>query len=335
MSVYFIFICEKNKKKQPYCSFLCFQKDWRNGNGCALHAVTCTINCVFLLDIREEHVTFCSRFCWSRMAAIRPCRFRAEQFIKNVSKRYFSQGEATDASRRIAAAAIVTRPPLLLPKATEFETKYDIYAQRKRRYEASEFPVEYWFKPGSTLERTFSDKWQKTMENDQLESFVEHALPIDYTAEYKELNVNVEEYDTKADADLTRILRRPDRTLHLLIRSKEFWKFPQSIVSNADMLIGAARRQLLEDFGSNVELFWLSNGPAGHWTLPNIVTRIHGEALDQATDVFFMRAHILAGTLSTHKKSEEFDWAWLTREEILDRLDKSYCKAVKDVLIRH
>ena len=49
------------------------------------------------------------------------------------------------------------------------------------------------------------------------------------------------------------------------------------------------------------------------------------------TYVFFYKAHIITGQVQPDGKSV-FDFAWLAKEEIESRVDKSYWNGVKDML---
>lgn len=47
--------------------------------------------------------------------------------------------------------------------------------------------------------------------------------------------------------------------------------------------------------------------------------------------VFFFKGHIMAGQVRVDGKSVQ-DFAWLTKEEIGEKLDKEYWEGVKDIL---
>lgn len=46
---------------------------------------------------------------------------------------------------------------------------------------------------------------------------------------------------------------------------------------------------------------------------------------------FFYKAHIMAGQVKPNGKTVD-DFAWLTKEEIAPRVDKSYWSGIKDIL---
>lgn len=88
---------------------------------------------------------------------------------------------------------------------------------------------------------------------------------------------------------------------------------------------------------------WGSHGHLGRWSTADRVFGRAGEcefcgpairAAPQLTSVgqiFFFKAHILAGQVSLNSP-EISDFAWLTKEEIGERVDSTYWSGIKDML---
>lgn len=140
------------------------------------------------------------------------------------------------------------------------------------------------------------------------------------------------------DEDVHSLARHPSRTLYLLAkkaRKQHAWQFPQGGVEEGEKesLVQAAKRELLEEFGSDLDVWMTGKVPAAWvgYPLPK------GEQRDgkDSTKVFFMPARVLRGTPQPNKAEGLQDYAWCTREEIMEKVggeESDLWKAVKDVL---
>lgn len=57
----------------------------------------------------------------------------------------------------------------------------------------------------------------------------------------------------------------------------------------------------------------------------------YSELISRQNHVFFYKAHILAGQVQVDGKSVK-DFAWLTKEEVGEKVEKDYWHVVKDIL---
>jgi len=82
--------------------------------------------------------------------------------------------------------------------------------------------------------------------------------------------------------------------------------------------VQAAKRELLEEFGTDLDVWMTGRVPAAWlgYKLPK------GEERDGCdnTKVFFMPARVLRGTPEPNKSEGLEDYAWCTREEIQEKV---------------
>ncbi|KAG0040925.1 54S ribosomal protein L17 mitochondrial [Podila clonocystis] len=248
-------------------------------------------------------------------------------------------------SNRIIAGAVLSRQPLILRDLTPFEQEYFTYQKSLERDNAAPFGAEFYFKKGSVAERRWkqqeaersgnaisaSSKGKET--SSQLEEELSEEDRVAALESKIAFNDRVTEADRKND---TRSLERAlARTLYLIVkkpREQHAWQFPQGGVHVCENLQEAAGRELQEECGSNMDLWFVGRVPIGHYNykLPN-AGKTDSTSAPTGAKVFFMKAHIFSGQVKVDNK-EIVDFAWVTKQEMKDYVAPEYYEAVKDML---
>ncbi|EME85234.1 uncharacterized protein MYCFIDRAFT_203293 [Pseudocercospora fijiensis CIRAD86] len=155
---------------------------------------------------------------------------------------------------------------------------------------------------------------------------------------------------TEADRenDIKSLSRKLDRSLYLLVQDQEGrWRFPQDRIYGRESMYQAAERILLQAAGINMNTWVVGRHPVGHlvqrFSEPQISKILPHKLVATATKefeqeehgekVFFMKARIMAGQADV--ASSELgvkDFAWLTKEEISEKVHKPYFKAISNML---
>lgn len=139
---------------------------------------------------------------------------------------------APSSSPRIVAAALLSRPPLVLRSLSPFERSY--YAYQRKIHRALSKPLEtsteWFFKKGSTAEKSFK-AFDKKVESET--GTEDDMRPFEMAREEVEGASLVMEKQTAADArgDVTSLERKADRTVYLLLKKKRTqhaWQFRES-----------------------------------------------------------------------------------------------------------
>jgi len=132
--------------------------------------------------------------------------------------------------------------------------------------------------------------------------------------------------------DVRSLNRKGDRSLFLLLKTAgtSGWRFPQGEVLQGEPLHQAAARDLMKECGSNMQTWIVGRQPVG------VLQREAAAKAqsDQGDKIFFFKGHIMAGQAIGSTKVVE-DFAWLTMEEVEDRLEKAdnhYWEAVRYIL---
>ncbi|KAF9432036.1 54S ribosomal protein L17 mitochondrial [Entomortierella beljakovae] len=254
---------------------------------------------------------------------------------------------------RIVAGAVVSRQPLILRDLSSFEKEYFLYQKNLERDNALPFGSEFYFKKGSIAERqwkkqeaeriaalTPSSKASKGSSSKGSEAAA-GAGDVEFSEEDRvaaleakvELNDRVTEADRKNDfRSLERALQR---TLYLIVkkpREQHAWQFPQGGVRICENLQEAAGRELQEECGGNMDLWFVGRVPIGHYSYSHPKASKPESAVSvKGTKVFFMKAHIFAGQVQVDNK-EIVDYAWVTKQEMKDYVAPEFYDAVKDML---
>lgn len=126
----------------------------------------------------------------------------------------------SSSSPRLVAAALLSRPPLLLPPLTPFEKSWHAWNRRLRRAISHPVAEKLYFRPSSSAQRSYLERERELASLGLLDDDGEG-----------EPEASEEEYgEERATTDLTRKL---SRTLYLLLRKDREghrWQFRASIL---------------------------------------------------------------------------------------------------------
>ncbi|KAI0747862.1 39S mitochondrial ribosomal protein L46-domain-containing protein [Daedaleopsis nitida] len=292
--------------------------------------------------------------------AVSACRQRTRACLHAPSRSLASVADAPSSSASssssastptsiLNAAVILNRSPILTRTPTLFERAYYAYQSRIRRALFNPFPTEFYFKTGSLLEKKFARE-EKLREReafggawavkrqagvpDEEVGIPSSTDPTDNMGEEPMEPPAPRIHESDRTGDVKSLDRMGERNLYLLVRGKdhsgkEVWRFPQGSVKEGELLHQAASRDLHAECGENMDTWIVGQKPiAVHQSpLPESPQRALGGELY----TFFLKAHILAGQVRPDGKNVT-DFAWLTKEEVEPKVDKTYWASVKDIL---
>ncbi|KAG0342489.1 54S ribosomal protein L17 mitochondrial [Podila horticola] len=246
---------------------------------------------------------------------------------------------------RVIAGAVLSRQPLILRDLTPFEQEYFTYQKNLERDNAAPFGAEFYFKKGSVAERRWKQQEAERSGNaasasskgKEVSSQLEEELSEEDRVAALESKIAFNDRVTEADRknDVRSLERALARTLYLIVkkpREQHAWQFPQGGVHVCENLQEAAGRELQEECGSNMDLWFVGRVPIGHYNykLPNAI-KTDSTSAPTGAKVFFMKAHIFSGQVKVDNK-EIVDFAWVTKQEMKDYVAPEYYEAVKDML---
>ncbi|PKI85800.1 Mrpl17p [Malassezia vespertilionis] len=199
---------------------------------------------------------------------------------------------------------MVTRAPVLQRDPTAFEREYYRFNVELANRLQQPFPRDLYFKKGSAAGARFDEYYtalQKTWEvKPETKGLANDAGKGVASSESDSTLYQTLPRTTEADKnhDTHSLERALDRTLYLVVSTKGAqapkWAFPAQRLpdqrTSIDTLHGTAMNGVLETFGDTMDL-WLT---------------------------YILRARILAGKPAP--ASKDVDFAWLTKEEIQQRL---------------
>jgi len=126
--------------------------------------------------------------------------------------------------------------------------------------------------------------------------------------------------EADVQGDVKSLDRLGERNLYLVLKNKDsHWRLPQGVATEGEALHSAARNQLISQCGEDIDTWLVGRQPVG----------FH----EDKDKIFFFKAHIFAGQVSL--PSDASDFAWLTKQEIGERIstsDEAYWSSVKDML---
>ncbi|CAG8630073.1 9952_t:CDS:2 [Acaulospora morrowiae] len=239
---------------------------------------------------------------------------------------------------RIVAGIVLTRSPVILRDPHPFEREYYLYQQRLEQIHAAPFPIDFYFKKGSVAEK----RWKEKRERERIETLSSFGIR---QIELKQENADEETGDedvtiasriTPADVnnDHKSLDRALQRTLYLIVkkpRDKHSWQFPQGGVEKPETLLQTATRELKEECGDNMDIWFVGRRPFGYYEYEYPSDFKKDQMKFKGAKVFFMKAHIFAGQVKVDKK-EIIDFAWVTKQEMKEYVHAEYYDAVKDML---
>ncbi|GAA5852871.1 hypothetical protein JCM9279_006209 [Rhodotorula babjevae] len=287
----------------------------------------------------------------SRSLLSPPCSCRAPiRFAPPAAARYQSTAAAPAAPAadtpatspspyRVVAAALLSRPPLVLPALSPLERSY--YAYQRKIHRALSKPTasatSWFFKKGSAAEKAFAQFDQRVDREDTgLDERAEQRA-FEMAGEEVEGAPEVMSAETEADrsGDARSLERRADRTLYLLLKKKRdqhAWQFPQGAVSSTESLVDAAHRELLGEAGPNVDAWPVGRVPASALEYEFPPEHRRKNPGSEGARVFFMPMRIVRGQPVPNAKEGIVDYAWLTKEEVKDKVSSEYWDAVAPAL---
>ncbi|KAJ1962078.1 hypothetical protein GGI12_002861 [Dipsacomyces acuminosporus] len=233
------------------------------------------------------------------------------------------------ASGTLRAGVLLQRDPVVLQQAKGFEAASDEYFQWLEYLSAEAFPRGFYVKKGSSAEA----KWLEMEEDRAGKWYFDPAAKPKAKVQKKEAageegtgsdgskRIELHPRETEADVkgDVKSLERKLDRTLYLLVKDKAgSWALPQGEIEGEELLHEAARRNLKAICGSKMSVWFVGQGPVGHY-----------EAKEHTS--FYIKGHILSGEAKP-ERSLASDFKWATREEIESSVSAEYWKSVKDML---
>ncbi|TFK55013.1 hypothetical protein OE88DRAFT_1653625 [Heliocybe sulcata] len=241
----------------------------------------------------------------------------------------------------IRTAVILNRAPFLTRIPSRFERAFHAYQQRIQRALHNPFPYEFYFKQGSLLETKFQAEERRrermmlgapfglaeaqTNAGTKAQSARESAVEA-LDREEEEIIPRISKADESND--VRSLDRKGERNLYLLLQKnsddKQVWRFPEGQLQKGEVLHEAAERNLFAECGAGMDTWVVSRNPVGLY-------RHSSTGTPSPSHLFFYKAHIMAGQVRPNG-TNVLDYAWLTKEEMEERLDKEYWVAVRDML---
>ncbi|RXW20740.1 hypothetical protein EST38_g5095 [Candolleomyces aberdarensis] len=242
---------------------------------------------------------------------------------------------------RISTAVILNRSPILTKAPTPFETAFYSYQARIRRALSNPFPHDFYFKQGSLLQtrfnleerqrekRAFGPSFLPTEDVDPEKAAADKAA-VEQLAQQEGEGEELTSRTHKADLtnDVKSLDRKGQRNLYLLLlaeeNGKDVWRFPQGGLEKGDLLHQAAQKDLFAECGEQMDTWIVGRNPIG-------VYKPKPASNEPQDHVFFFKGHIMAGQVHVDGQRVK-DFAWLTKEEIGEKVDKDYWEVVSDIL---
>ncbi|CAG8517837.1 609_t:CDS:2 [Funneliformis caledonium] len=248
---------------------------------------------------------------------------------------------------RIVSGIVLTRSPQILRDLHPFEKEYYMYQQKLEQVLSPPFPVDFYFKKGSIAETKWKARDEQNKKNALaiFSSFKDNKTNSEDNKEKESIfkGYDVEEEEIKiasriTQADLSNDLKSLDRalqrTLYLIVkkpRAEHDWQFPQGGVNQKETLVQAAYRELEEECGKKMDVWFVGRRPIGYYKYTYPKGFVKEDIETRGAMVFFMKAHIFAGQVQVDNE-EIVDFAWVTKQEMENFVSKQYYAAVKDML---
>ncbi|KAK9473909.1 mitochondrial 54S ribosomal protein mL46 [Dipodascopsis tothii] len=253
------------------------------------------------------------------------------------------------------AGTILSRPPIVTPELGAFEKAYYEYQAETEKRLMWTFPHWFYFPRGTLASRQFAEAQPKVTAESLKQQFPHETPDVllgrdrrakqevvipERDAEmeseesailYRKIVPNSRETEADRKGDLTSLERRLDRTLYLLVkkdRADNAWKFPATDVNyTAKESILAATERCLEQYGGeNMDTWVVSRVPAAVYKY-----KYRGGDFTDAK-VFYMKSHIFAGQFVPQQGTDVVEHAWLTKEEIKERVHPEYWASLQCLL---
>jgi large subunit ribosomal protein L46 len=162
---------------------------------------------------------------------------------------------------RIVASTIVSRLPQVTRELSDFEKAYYRFREAQASAQAPPMPIDFYFKKGSEAERIWQQRERGTLSEEAW-----NQLRAANDGQPLVLAERVTEADRKGDRhSLDRAL---DRILYLVVkrpRDRYQWQFPQGGLEGDEALHDAARRELVEECGPDMDIWFVGRRPVGFY----------------------------------------------------------------------
>ncbi|GMK55549.1 hypothetical protein CspeluHIS016_0206050 [Cutaneotrichosporon spelunceum] len=233
------------------------------------------------------------------------------------SRQVLSRGLATATTKPppITASVLLSRHALLTPTPKPFAKAYYDYQSKLRHALSNPVPTDFYFKPGSLALRRFLES-EHAVEEKYYGAKVAGPKPElgevqpEPPIEEKSRDHWEKEDEARGDRSLERF---PEEEVFCLVQSKGKWTFPGTSLQPGEGLDEAVTARVTgvkgQLNGNGMDTWLVSRKPVG------LVSN------DKERN-FFLRSHILAGEPQPTKESGYSNWAWLTRDEVEERLRK-------------
>ena len=108
----------------------------------------------------------------------------------------------------------------------------------------------------------------------------------------------------------------------MIVYAGQPWSFPLRPHEQGETTRSAAERVLAEEGQAQgkLEVFFMGNGPAGHCSIADRPT-------------FFHRAQLCKGSLSLSTRTQYNEFAWLSKQELLEQLADEDTKALVEGML--
>lgn len=245
-------------------------------------------------------------------------------------------------SSALSAYLLLSRPPTILRSPTPFESAYHAYNSKLQNALSQPFPREIYFKKGSAAEKKFLEE-EKERKNALLKKSNdngESSTSPNLASEEKMVELAAEKGNdnqglyrtisrrTKADeqGSTDSLERSLDRHLFLLVKGGDMgkeWTLPFARVdkNGSGTLHKAAPEAVHNLLGDELDIWMVTNLPIG------VISN------NNSDKGYVMRGHILSGQPDASASSSKgIQFAWLTREEIQERMNGQQWEEIEDLL---
>ncbi|KDN50537.1 hypothetical protein RSAG8_01035, partial [Rhizoctonia solani AG-8 WAC10335] len=227
----------------------------------------------------------------------------------------------------IIASVLLNRSPILTTLPTPFEQAYHDYQARIARAISNPFPREFYFKKGAIAERQFfieeSQREKEAFGGDFGQSLLKD-LEEDKTGSMSQTEDVValpREQESDRTGDVKNLNRKGDRSMFPIVNGTDGWRLPQGPAKQGVALHTAALEELHSECGPDMDTWVVGRYPIG----------VHQPPKPGSSTTLFFKAHIFAGQAKPNGTSIK-NFAWLTTEEIKEKVAPEYWASISEML---
>ncbi|KAG7783308.1 hypothetical protein KL910_004369 [Ogataea haglerorum] len=265
--------------------------------------------------------------------------------------------------KNIQTGVILSRIPQVTPEVTDFEQKFYKYQDELERRLMWTFPRWFYFKKGTVAEREFSQaqkyplpardgvwfpkgkpeirhgrdrRLKETIvlpkaegHGKQGESFATQGENLDDASRPIKALPRITEADKNNDQHS--LERKLSRTLYLLVRQNNMWKFPAFVVPDDSKPLHTVAEEGLKNLGGEKLNVWtVSRTPTALLKFSN--GKIVHDLPQDGIREYLIKSHIVAGEFQLNKTDGCEEYKWLTKEEIQQLADPAYFEKIECLL---